>query len=235
MDFFNIFNTSKPSAVNKTVSDDVTTSIPTKQEFANQLKSALLNIGKDDNGKLIGVNLGQKMEFKKQVDNLVTEIQKSYKGYSTEITKAQKVKELNKNLTQNFKKNLEVMVDITNLLTSYVQLFEVMKKELTNINKLIGNETTNLDDIAYLESITQQQIASLQDEFNKQTSKLQDLYTRYDMKPEHEHISNARAQMTNIISSATNIWNEKSVDRRMNGGKVKKAKGGCKQQRKKSS
>lgn len=221
MSFWNIFrsNTNEKEKENETIATKKSTAKHRLNNFAEELKSALLNSEKTSNGEMIGLNLGEKKEFQNQVNELINNIQTSYKGYSAELEKASKIKELNKSLTQNFKKNLQVMVDVTNLLNSYVQLFEVMKNELGKLNKVIGNDgEASLGDINHLESITQQQILSLQEEFNKQTKKLQDIYKQYDMQSEHDHITNARTQMTNIISNATDIWEKYPTESQQQGG-----------------
>lgn len=198
-------------------------------EFADELKSALLSVGKNRDGKVIGIELGERAAFRKQVDDLVGAIKTSYNSYSTEIGKAAKIKELNKNLVTNFKKNLQVMVDVTNLLNSYVQLFEVIKTELTKLNTLVGKDSTNLEDISYLEQITQRQVESLQREFEKQSTILHDIYGTYDMAREKQEVTEASSQVQNIIRSATDISN----DYRSSGGaKTKKPR---KKQPKKAS
>lgn len=174
-------------------------------QFAEELRSALKNVGKDQSGQLIGVKLGDKAAFQKQVDDLVDSMKNSYQTYNTEMGKYAKVKKLNENLVTNFRHNLKVMVDVTNLLTSYVQLFEIIKAELAKINNLIGKDV-NMEDINYLESITQQQIANLQNEFMKQTDKLTTLYDQYSLADEKQHIVDTRAKMTEIINDATSIY-----------------------------
>jgi hypothetical protein len=96
-------------------------------------------------------------------------------------------------------------VDVTNLLTSYVQLFEVIKSELAKINSLIGKDVS-VEDISYLESITQQQIQTLQSEFVKQTDKLTSLYDQYALTEEKQHIVDTQAKMSEIINDATAIY-----------------------------
>ena len=176
-------------------------------EFTSELRRALISVGSKD-GQQIGIQLGNKAAFQKQVDDLVGAIKTSYSSYSSEIGKAQKIKDLNKNLVANFRKNLQVMVDVTNLLTSYVQLFDVIKAELVKINALVGRDA-NVDDISYLEQITQRQIETLQREFDKQTSSLTSLYGQYDLTAESQHIGEAKTQMDNIVRSATEIYNSR--------------------------
>ena len=122
----------------------------------------------------------------------------------------------------NFKKNLEVMIDVTNLLQSYMQLFEILKTELSKVNQYIGKDDTNIEDIRHLEVITQGQIEQLQNEFNKQASNLIHIYDELGM-PEKQHIKTAQTQMNDIVSDATKLWNEES-----------KVGGGCKRSRKKN-
>lgn len=192
-------------------------------DFADELKRALLSVGRGKDGQVIGVQLGNRAAFQKQVDDLVSSIKTSYTSYSTEIGKAQKIKELNKNLVTNFRRNLQVMVDVTNLLTSYVQLFDVIKAELVKINSLIGKDV-NLDDISYLEQITQRQIETLQKEFEKQTTTLDTLYGQYDLGAERQHIGEAKTQMADIIRSATEIYTQRGGLKHKSKGKGRKVK-----------
>lgn len=194
------------------------------ESFKDDLKSALQTVGKENTGKLLGINLDNKKDFTKKVDEFVTEFQKSSKEYSHELRKARKLKDLNKSLTQNFKQNLEVMVDVTHLLTSYINLFDTIKLELQKMNKMIG-DTTDINDITHLESITHKHIYNLQNQFNIQTEKLQQIYKENNMTNEHLHITNTREQMKHIITNATKIWESKD----------EKLEGGCNKRQKKST
>jgi len=194
-------------------------------QFAEELRTTLKNVGKDQSGQLIGIKLGDKAAFQRQVDDLVDSIKNSYQTYNSEMGKYSKVKKLNENLVVNFRHNLRVMVDVTNLLTSYVQLFEVIKSELAKINSLIGKDVS-VEDISYLESITQQQIQTLQNEFVKQTDKLTSLYDQYALTEEKQHIVDTRAKMSEIINDATSIYASRggaTKPRRATASKLKKS------------
>ena len=171
--------------------------------FTNELKSALLSVGSRDGQ--FGVKLGDKTAFRREVDDLVSEIKTQYSSYSKEIYKSQKIKELNKGLVMNFRKNLQVMVDVTNLLNSYVELFNVIKVELVKMNNLIGKESGGLEDIRYLEEITQRQITQLNNEFVKQSATLESLYSKYDLPGERQRLSENKLGVSSIINSATDI------------------------------
>lgn len=205
-------------------------------DFAEELKKALLSVGRDKSGQVIGVQLGDSANFRNQVDALVQDIKSSYSAYSSEIGKAQKIKELNNKLTTNFRQNLQVMIDVTKLLASYVQLFDVIKEELKKINSLIGKDVS-LDDISYLEKITQQQIEQLQAEFTRQTEVLGSLYTQNNLEKEREHIDSAKQQMGQIVTDATSLVGQygnqrpllqRSVSASFNGGRKTKKNAGKK-------
>ena len=53
--------------------------------FAEELKGALLAAGKDSKGQVLGVNLGEKVEYQRQIDDLVKNIKTSYSSYSKEL------------------------------------------------------------------------------------------------------------------------------------------------------
>lgn len=209
-----------PSVANKQTSSNARDTDGTKKprpqrnnEFADELKQALVSVGKNKGGQIIGVQLGDRAVLQRQVDDLVKEIKTSYSSYSSEIGKAKKIKDFNKTLVTNFRKNLQVMVDVTKLLTSYVQLFDVLKSELVKINTLVGKDA-NLDDISYLEQITQKQISTLQSEFMKQTETLESLYGKYDLGAERANITETKEQMTDIIRSATDMYTQRGGRRR---------------------
>lgn len=181
-------------------------------DFANNLKDALMKAAstkKDDNsGYVIGVDLGSKQAFQSQVNDLIKSIKDSYKSYSNELGKAARIRELNKSLVSNFRNNLQVMVDVTQLLRSYIQLFDVMKKELARINELIGSDATNLEDIEYLKVLTEQHVKDLQGQFNDQSDFLQKHYDAFELSESKKKIGDTTSQIGSIMKTANDIVRE---------------------------
>lgn len=217
-----LFGTQQPTAN--------TTSAQNINKFADELKAALLNVGKEaGTGRLIGVDLGSKAAFQSQVNDLISSIKSSYIAYSSELGKAAKIRDLNKNLVSNFSNNLQVMVDVTQLLRSYIQLFEVMKEELKKINALIGKEAASLEEIDYLKELTEKRVQELQGQFNDQSKFLKEHYGTLGMLESSKNLEGAKVDeimraAQDIVSSKSGGTNVNDAIRKYNGGKGKKGK-----------
>jgi hypothetical protein len=147
------------------------------------------------NGRQIGINIGDKGQFRSQVDDLVNTIKASYGKYNTQMSKFQQTKELNQKLATSFK---------SKLLASYTQLFEVLKTEMKKMSELIG-ANSDLTDLTYVSQLTQQQMGQLQTALNEQASSLSTIYTKYGMTQEASALQSLLTGVGETTSLATRI------------------------------
>lgn len=177
----------------------------TVDSFADALRSQLMTAASgSQNGRQIGINIGDKGQFRSQVDDLVNTIKASYGKYNTQMSKFQQTKELNQKLATSFKSNLQVMIDVSKLLASYTQLFEVLKTEMKKMSELIG-ANSDLTDLTYVSQLTQQQMGQLQTALNEQASSLSTIYTKYGMTQEASALQSLLTGVGETTSLATRI------------------------------
>lgn len=177
----------------------------TVDTFADALRSQLMSAASgSQNGRQIGINIGNKGQFTAQVDDLITTIKSSYGKYNNQMSKFQQTKELNQKLASSYKSNLQVMIDVSKLLASYTQLFEVLKTEMKKMSELIG-ANSDLTDLTYVSQLTQQQMSQLQTALNDQASSLTATYNKYGMSQEAASLQSLVTGVNETASLATRI------------------------------
>lgn len=187
-----LFGSPKQSSTPKNVDD-----------FLNTFKDTLLKSSQNSDKK-IGINLGDKTAFTKEIDELVSSIRGSYTKYTTEMGKYAKVKELNKKLSASFEQNLSVMIDVSNLLASYKNLFDVLRTEVIKLNEALGKEV-NIGDFDYLNKLTEENIVKLQQKYTEQAKMLDTIYKAYDLKEESTRSTIAAATASEVIKNAEKL------------------------------
>jgi hypothetical protein len=175
------------------------------RQFTIQLKDALMSVGKGGPGKPIGIELGTKQEFEKEVNGLIESIKSSYTSYASDMAKAKQIKTINEKLVGNYTNNLKVIVDVSKLLSSYVELFNVLKQQLVELNRVMGRDAANIQDIRYLEQITQEKVQVLQNELTTQTSALKKIYADLGLSQQTPSVDVMTPALQEISSEATNI------------------------------
>lgn len=190
----------------------------TVDSFAESLRSQLMTAANGTkDGRTIGLNLGSKQQFTTQVQDLVDTIKRSYSTYSGQMSKFQQTKELNQKLASSYKSNLQVMVDVSKLLASYTQLFEVLKEEMKKMGALIG-QNADLTDLSYVSQLTQSQMSQLQTALSEQAGSLQGIYNKYGMGQEAAAVTQLVSAVNETTALATRAMQQGGKHRRKRGG-----------------
>ena len=159
--------------------------------------------------KVIGVNLGSSKQFQAQVEEIIQSLTRSYAQYKTELEKNKKEKKMNRVLAANFQSNLEVMVDVSNLLHSYMALFQTLRDELQKFNSAISDSTDPNDpnnSLDYLQKLTSDRIKTLQQTFTSQSSFLKDYYSFHpeleDSMVKSQRVDAATRDIQDVVENA---------------------------------
>ena len=159
--------------------------------------------------KVIGVNLGSSRQFQAEVEDIIQSLKGSYAQYKVELEKNKKEKKMNRVLAANFQSNLEVMVDVSNLLHSYMALFQTLRDELHTFNSAISNSTDPNDpnnSLDYLQKLTSDRIKALQQTFTSQSSFLKDYYAHHpelqDSAAKSQHVDAATRDIQDVVANA---------------------------------
>jgi hypothetical protein len=171
-------------------------------EFRRVIAQNVVSQGK----QVIGINLGSSKNFQAEVEDIINSLKGSYAQYKVELENNKKEKMMNRALAKNFKSNLEVMVDVSNLLHSYMALFQTLRDELRSFNSAINTEKSDPNSLDYLQELTSTQIKNLQETFTAQSQLLQTYYAQNPDLPNNDimktRMSAAEEDVRNVVANA---------------------------------
>ena len=126
---------------------------------------------------------------------------KGAKVIRSKLDQFKKTASLNRELTNNFIVNTNIIIDISKLLSEYNKMFEI----LGNIAKEYDGLDIKSEDMTHLSAITKEKMAILQETFNKQTSNVQKLFKDLSMNTQVDQIDKAKEQMASIERTASDL------------------------------
>lgn len=125
------------------------------------------------------------------LDGIKGSIINTSRKYRTELTKYREIAAFNQQLSKGYVKNLEAMVDVSKILNYYVEIFNVLRSEFEQNDKLMGSTLTPID-INYLETLTKSKIDELNNKFFNESEKLKKLYSTYGKTEEVARVVDAQ-------------------------------------------
>lgn len=151
------------------------------------------------NGFGIGITSDNK-PLTNEINDIGNKIVKNNKKAINELTKYKQVNDLNKKLSQNYRENLQVMIDISKLLNSYTSFFELLKGELEKNEKSLGD--LELKDVENIENLTREKMDRFNNEFQSQSEKVKTLYRKLGQNDEFNRLNNIQQSIPGIMNAA---------------------------------
>ncbi len=108
----------------------------------------------------------------------------------TELKKYRELSKFNEQLSQSYVANLRIIVDISNLLNSYNEFFELFKTRLAEIDQELGIPISS-DDFDYLRRLTTEQMGQLNNVFKNETMNLKKMYSKFGRQKEYNDVEMA--------------------------------------------
>ncbi len=178
------------------------------------LISPLNNLTKPTSGFGIGITSDNK-PLASEINDIGNRIVKNNKKAINELTKYKQVNDLNKKLSQSYRENLQVMIDISKLLNSYASFFEILKGELEKNEKSLGD--LELKDVENIENLTREKMDRFNNEFQTQSDKVKSLYKKFGQNDEFNRLSTLQQGIPQV-SNAANIakQNIKTISQQSN-------------------
>lgn len=159
-----------------------------------------------DAGSTFGVKINTTQGLPTELDAVKGNIVRASKKYREELSKYRELAAFNEQLSKGYLRNLEAMVDVSKVLNQYVEIFNVLKTEFEENDKLFGTSLTS-NDINYLEELTKSKMDTLNNRFKEETSKLKELYTAYGRKDEMQRVLEAENTLQSTIDNADKTFN----------------------------
>jgi hypothetical protein len=159
---------------------------------------------------LLGENIGlsKSTDLQEQLDGLRDQFVKAMSKQQGQNVKYTAVQSLNKQLSSSYFKNLQVIIDVSKLLSSYVEFLDIVKSQTSQLQ--VEMDKLGPSDFDYVKNLTTEKIFSLSDEFKKSAAELKALYMQYNMKDEIDKIKFAEDEFKNTIQLANDTYNKLS-------------------------
>ena len=169
------------------------------------LLKSLFSPNAAENKQQFGVNLTTNSKaFSGELSNVSDKFVRTNKKYRDEIAKYKKIAELNKQLTAAYKTNLNVMIDVSKLLTDYSAFFHVLKEEVIKTEGQIG--TLQASEVQHIEDLTKEKLGQVSNSFMDQSEKVKQLLSKYGQEEQIKSINSAQESMNNVMASSGNTW-----------------------------
>lgn len=132
-------------------------------------------------------------------------IVRTSKKYREELSKYREIAAFNEQLSKGYIRNLEAMVDVSKILNYYVDIFNVLKEEFDQNDKIMGSTLTPID-IGYLERLTKSKMDELNNKFMNESEKLKKIYTTYGKSQEIARVVEAQNNLRATTEGADKTY-----------------------------
>jgi hypothetical protein len=156
-------------------------------------------------GKPLGETLGNSESIKAEIQNMQGSIVKTSRTYQDNIKKYKEIAKFNQQLTKSYVENMKVIVDVSELLNSYANVFSSLRDEFGKMEEAMG-KPLDFSDFQYLENLTKNKIETLNSEFQKQSEGIKKLYAEYGKPEELNRILMAQGDVQRVIDNATDTY-----------------------------
>ena len=171
---------------------------------------------KENGAKRFG-DLGDKKNVNEQLEDLKGKVSKTIGKSKSEIQNYRELAKFNEHLTKSYASNLNIMVEVSQLLSSYNEVFDLFKVKLAEIDKELGIPISG-DDFEHMKKLTTEQMIQLNDVFKKETNNLKGLYARYGKQKEYDEVENAEKLFDETKKSGEEVY-AKLRNQGISGGK----------------
>jgi hypothetical protein len=152
--------------------------------------------------KVLGQDIGlqKSTDLKEQLEELREQFVKTMGKQKSQVDKYRSLQKFNKQLSESYLKNMNVIVDINWLLKAYIEFLDIVKNQTSQIQ--LDMDKFGPTDFDYIKNLTTEKIFALSEEFKKSAVDLKSLYHQYNMKDEYAKVEHAERQMDMTVQEA---------------------------------
>lgn len=154
-------------------------------------------------------------ELHTQIEQLKEAFQETQNKTKLQMNNLKKVTAFNEQLSKSYLGNLQVIIQISSLLTEIYSFIQVIRQSVDMLDQDVS-ASMNFD---YIQSLTRSNISSLHENFKKEIKTLKTIYTNVNMPTNIKQLEDAEQMMEKTVSNANTIFEEVKVK---TGGKQKK-------------
>jgi len=161
---------------------------------------------KKNNSSRSQVTLGIKVEddasHREVIDNLKKNLKNNNDKVKTFKSKVNDLKKFNNKLSNGYQLSLQMVVDVSDLLHRYVQVFDMLETMMKDIEATFE---FNEEDFQYIRNLTEKSIVDLQTKMHGQIDSMVVIFEKEGMKKEASEIKKFKEVTFEISNNANKI------------------------------
>jgi len=169
------------------------------------------NNSKINNTKRSQVTLGIKVEddasHREVIDNLKKNLKKNNDKVKTFKSKVNDLKKFNNKLSDGYQLSLQMIVDVSDLLHRYVQVFDMMETMMKDIEATFEFSD---EDFQYIRNLTEKSILDLQSKMHSQIDSMVVVFEKEGLKKQAAEIKKFKEVSFEISNNASRISKTKT-------------------------
>ncbi len=169
------------------------------------------NNSKMNNTKRSQVTLGIKVEddasHREVIDNLKKNLKKNNDKVKTFKSKVNDLKKFNNKLSDGYQLSLQMIVDVSDLLHRYVQVFDMMETMMKDIEATFEFSD---EDFQYIRNLTEKSILDLQSKMHGQIDSMVVVFEKEGLKKQAAEIKKFKEVSFEISNNASRISKTKT-------------------------
>tara|TARA_B100000900_G_C20601848_1_gene725980 strand:- start:2910 stop:3596 length:687 start_codon:yes stop_codon:yes gene_type:complete len=174
-------------------------------------KNVNKNNVKMNNTKRSQVTLGIKVEddasHREVIDNLKKNLKKNNDKVKTFKSKVNDLKKFNNKLSDGYQLSLQMIVDVSDLLHRYVQVFDMMETMMKDIEATFEFSD---EDFQYIRNLTEKSILDLQSKMHSQIDSMVVVFEKEGLKKQAAEIKKFKEVSFEISNNASRISKTKT-------------------------
>ncbi len=172
----------------------------------SKLKNNTRNTSTKNNSSRSQVTLGIKVEddasHREVIDNLKQNLKKNNNKVKTFKSKVNDLKKFNNKLSNGYQLSLQMVVDVSDLLHRYVQVFDMLETMMKDIEATFE---FNEEDFQYIRNLTEKSIVDLQTKMHGQIDSMVVIFEKEGMKKQASEIKKFKEVTFEISNNANKI------------------------------
>ena len=172
----------------------------------SKLKNNTRNTSTKNNSSRSQVTLGIKVEddasHREVIDNLKKNLKNNNDKVKTFKSKVNDLKKFNNKLSNGYQLSLQMVVDVSDLLHRYVQVFDMLETMMKDIEATFE---FNEEDFQYIRNLTEKSIVDLQTKMHGQIDSMVVIFEKEGMKKEASEIKKFKEVTFEISNNANKI------------------------------
>ena len=200
----------------------------TKLKNKSKLKNNTRNTSTKNNSSRSQVTLGIKVEddasHREVIDNLKKNLKNNNDKVKTFKSKVNDLKKFNNKLSNGYQLSLQMVVDVSDLLHRYVQVFDMLETMMKDIEATFE---FNEEDFQYIRNLTEKSIVDLQTKMHGQIDSMVVIFEKEGMKKEASEIKKFKEVTFEISNNANKITKSRGNALKANAPKANAPKAPC--------